>query len=86
MLLFGTNHDKPCDQSCISDVPEVVVVDVRLHLQVEEEALVDDVGNPAKTSGQKKYKFNSRNFKCDLNLNLTPNDNVTMTMQRTTRL
>lgn len=55
MLIFVTNHDKPCDEGCISDIPEFIVVDVRLHLQVEEETLIDDVGNPAKTSGQKRH-------------------------------
>lgn len=47
---FFTHHDKPGDECCVPDIPETVGSDVRLHLQVEEEALVDDVGNPAKTS------------------------------------
>lgn len=43
-----THHDEPRDEGRVSDVPETAVVDVRLHLQVEEEALVDDVGKPAR--------------------------------------
>lgn len=46
---FVTHHNKPRDEGCVPDIPETVVIDVRLHLQVEEEALVDDVGHPAKT-------------------------------------
>lgn len=49
-----THHDEPCDERCISDIPEAAVIDVCLHLQVEEEALIDDVGDPATTSAQKR--------------------------------
>lgn len=44
------HHDEPGDEGCVPRVPETVVGDVCLHLQVEEEALVDDVGNPAGAS------------------------------------
>ncbi len=46
-MLMLTHHDKPRDEGCVSDIPETAVIDVCLHLQVEEEALIDDVGNPA---------------------------------------
>lgn len=47
-----TNHNKPRNEGCVSDIPQSIVIDVCLHLQVEEETLIDDVGNPATTSGQ----------------------------------
>ena len=47
---FLTHHDEPCDEGSVFDIPEAVVIDVCLHLQVEEEALIDDVGSPAETS------------------------------------
>lgn len=51
-VCFPTHQDEPGDQSRVPDVPEAAVVDVRLHLQVEEETLVDDVGNPATKTKQ----------------------------------
>lgn len=45
---FFAHHDEPCDEGCISDIPEAAVIDVCLHLQVEEEALIHNVGKPAK--------------------------------------
>lgn len=51
-----THHDEPRDERRVPDVPEAAVVDVRLHLQVEEEALVDDVGNPAGGTAQEGAK------------------------------
>lgn len=55
VFFFLTHHDKPCDEGCVSNIPETAVIDVCLHLQVEEEALIDDVGNPAKTSEEKQF-------------------------------
>lgn len=49
-----TNHDEPRDEGRVPDVPETAVVDVHLHLQVEEEALIDDVGNPAGRTAQER--------------------------------
>lgn len=61
MLIFVTNHDEPCDEGRVSDISEFIVVDVCLHLQVEQETLIDDVRNPATaTSGQKKICLVSR--------------------------
>lgn len=52
----GTHHDEPGDEGRVSDVPETAVVDVRLHLQVEEEAFVDDVGKPARRAAEEREK------------------------------
>lgn len=49
-----THHDEPRDEGRVSDVPETDVVDVHLHLQVEEEAFVDDVGKPARRTAERK--------------------------------
>lgn len=54
-----THHDEPGDEGRVSDVPETAVVDVRLHLQVEEEAFVDDVGKPARRAAEERGKKNS---------------------------
>lgn len=51
-----THHDEPGDEGRVSDVPETAVVDVRLHLQVEEEAFVDDVGKPARRAAEEQKK------------------------------
>lgn len=45
-----THHYKPRDEGCIPNIPETAVINVWLHLQKEEETLVDDIGNPAETS------------------------------------
>lgn len=42
-----SHHDEPHDERRVFDVPDAAVVDVSLHLQVEEKTLVDDVGKPA---------------------------------------
>lgn len=49
-----SHHDEPHDERRVFDVPDAAVVDVSLHLQVEEEALIDDVGEPAEQNGWKK--------------------------------
>lgn len=54
-----THHDEPGDEGRVSDVPETAVVDVRLHLQVEEEAFVDDVGKPARRAAEEREKKKS---------------------------
>lgn len=58
--VWTTNHDEPRDEGRVSDIPETAVVDVHLHLQVEEEALVDDVGNPAGRTAQERAEASAR--------------------------
>lgn len=55
-----THHDEPRDEGRVSDVPETAVVDVRLHLQVEEEAFVDDVGEPAGRRAEERKTASAR--------------------------
>lgn len=57
VLCGVTHHNEPCDEGSVPDVPQAVIVDVRLHLQEEEEDLVDNVGNPAETSGNVSLVF-----------------------------
>ena len=65
---YATHHNKPCDEGCIPDIPETVVIDVHLHLQVEEEALIDDVGHPAKTSEVSDFNHVSLNEAANLKM------------------
>lgn len=60
MLCVTTDHDEPRDEGRVSDIPETAGVDVHLHLQVEEEALVDDVGNPAGRTAQERAEPSAR--------------------------
>lgn len=60
MLRVTTDHDEPRDEGRVSDIPETAGVDVHLHLQVEEEALVDDVGNPAGRTAQREGRAISK--------------------------
>lgn len=55
-----THHDEPRDEGRVSDVPETDVVDVHLHLQVEEEAFVDDVGKPARRTAEERKTDSAR--------------------------
>lgn len=52
--IFLTNHDKPGGESCVPEVSETAVINVCLHLQVEQEALVDDVWDPTVTPTPEK--------------------------------
>lgn len=55
-FVFFTHHDEPRDESHVPHIPEASVIDVSLHLQEEEEALIDDVGDPAKHSRAEKTR------------------------------